>query len=263
MRHLTFIGLLFTLISTPVAAFAAISKADLNAQIDATNFLVNKGCSGTLIDAKARLILTANHCVMDQFEDVTREEVDKDGKVKKITVRISRPGTVSQIKFAGPNEVERTSYVYRVQAHDPDHDLALIQVVTKLPQVIQARISCREPQRLDVDYAVGNPFGILYSTATQGIVASTARDYRLLGIDGTGDDPLMQPGDNGLIQSTAPIEGGNSGGALYSADGELIGVNVRGSPINETVAFAVPLDDILKFLKDNAPDDVPACPTER
>jgi S1-C subfamily serine protease len=230
-----------------------ISHWLLNKQIDVTNFLVNKGCSGTLVDLKGD-ILTANHCVMDQFEDVQRDEVDKDGKVKKVTVRISKPGTVSQIVFAGPSEVQRTTFVYKVKAHDPDHDLALVDVLSKLPNDMRAPVSCTEPRRLDPVWAVGNPFGILYSSATAGIVASTQRDYRLLGIDGESGDATEQPGDNGLIQHTAPIEGGNSGGALYNEQGELVGVNVRGSRVNETVAFAVPLDDVRKFLKDSGVD---------
>lgn len=249
---------LVALLVAATPATAAVSNADLNRQIDQTNFLVNDGCSGTLVDYAAGYILTANHCIADQFQDVKRDVVGADGVIKTITVRVSKPGTVSQIVFSGPNETQRTTFVFKVVAHDADHDLALLKVVSKLPNTMQAPIACREPQRLDTDYAVGNPFGFLYSTATKGIVASTARDYRMLGIDGSGDDPSTQPGDNGLIQSTAPIEGGNSGGALYNDDGELIGVNVRGSQINETVAFAVPLDDIRKFLADNSVT-VPKC----
>jgi S1-C subfamily serine protease len=235
-------------------AFAGISNADLNRQIDQTNFLVNGNCSGTLIDAKTGLILTANHCIMDQFQDVDVEEVQADGTIKKIRRRITKPGAVSQLKFAGGGEVERTTFVYKIKAHDQDHDLALIQVIAKLPNRMGAQLACKEPQRLDPVYAVGNPFAVLYSSASTGVIASVERDYRVLGIDGDGDDPLTPPGSNALIQSTAAIAGGNSGGALYNADGELIGVNVRGSQTMSPMAFSVPLDDIRKFLKDNGVD---------
>lgn len=262
MRLLLAIGiaalLVIWLAITHAANAAEISHGDLNRQIDQTNFLVNNDCSGTLIDKDAGYILTANHCIQDQFQDVERDELQKDGTVKKIKVRISKPGTVSQIVFAGPSMVSKTSFVFKMKAHDPDHDLGLLQVVSKLPNLQFVKLACAEPARLDTVYAVGNPFAVLYSSATKGIIASTSRDYRMLGIDGSGDDPNEQPGDNGLIQSTAPIEGGNSGGALLNDDGDLVGVNVRGSRMNETVAFAVPLDDIRKFLTDNGVD-LPKC----
>jgi S1-C subfamily serine protease len=250
------IAIVLSLLAAP--ALAGVTNRDLNRQIDQTNFLVNDDCSGTLIDRERGYIITANHCIQDQFQDVERDELQKDGTVKKVKVRISRPGTVSQIVFDGPSEVSKTSFVFKVKAHDLDHDLGLLQVISKLPNTQDVKLSCEEPARLDTVYAVGNPFAVLYSSATKGIVASTARDYRMLGIDGNGDDPDSQPGDNALIQSTAPIEGGNSGGALLNADGDLVGVNVRGSRMNETVAFAVPLDDVRRFLKDNGVD-LPEC----
>jgi len=228
----------------------------MNKQIDQTNFLIDNDCSGTLIDKDERLILTASHCIAAHYDTVSREEVDKDGTVKEIKVRVTKPGTVSQIDFAGANEVHRSVFVYRVKANDPHRDLGLIQVVAKLPNTMQAPVACEAPDRGDTVYAVGNPFAVLYSTVTKGIVASVARDYRMLGIDGNGDDE--QPGDNGLMQITAPIEGGNSGGAAYNDAGELIGVNVRASQVNETVAFAVPLEDVRKFLTENNVT-LPAC----
>ena len=229
-------------------AVSPILPAALNQQIDQTNFLVNKGCSGTLIDKVAGYILTANHCVQDQFQDVERSDVQPDGTIKKTLVRISTPGTVSQLVFVGPNEVSRTVFVFRVAAQDPDHDLALLRVLAKLRNTQDTKVACVAPQRLDPVYAIGNPFAVLYSSVSEGIVASTARDYRIIGVDGTGDEPH---GDNGLLQHTAPIAPGNSGGALLNASGELVGVNVRGVR-GFTVSLAVPLVDIRTFLKANA-----------
>jgi len=239
-----------------VFLFAGSAQAEwsvdaMNQQIDQTSFVVNHNCSGTLIDKKSGYILTANHCLAGQFENVDRDEIDKDGKISKATIRIVRPGTVSQLIFSDANETQRTQYVYKVKATDPDLDLGLIQVVSKLPNTIEAPIACKYPRRGDTVYAVGNPFVVLYATVTKGIVASTDRSYRILGIDGNTQDGEEQPGDNALMQITAPIEGGNSGGAAYNERGEIIGVNVRGSRINETLAFSVPLKDIRKFLAAN------------
>lgn len=255
MRRYLYLSILLPLLASP--AYAGISNSDLNKQIDATNFLVNDNCSGTRV--APGLILTANHCVAEQFQDVERDKVDeKTGEVQKIKVRVSKPGTVSQLKFVDHGESQRTVFVYTVKAHDPDHDLALVRTISKLADAKSVPVACREPQRLDQVYAIGNTRAILYSSATVGVIASVQRDYRLLGIDGSSGDGIDQPGDNALIQHTAPMGGGNSGGALLNDDGELIGVNVRGYQNVAPLGFAVPLDDVRKFLKDSGVD-LPAC----
>ncbi|HAW34119.1 MAG TPA: serine protease, partial [Alphaproteobacteria bacterium] len=77
--------------------------------------------------------------------------------------------------------------------------------------------------------AVGNPFG-LGNTVTAGIVSARSRDIQV----GPYDD---------FIQTDAAINRGNSGGPLFNAAGELIGVNTAiFSPSGGSVgiAFAVP-----------------------
>ena len=64
----------------------------------------------------------------------------------------------------------------------------------------------------DIVLAIGNPVG-LSQTVTQGIVSATGRGQ--LGV-ATFEN---------FIQTDAPINVGNSGGALINADGELIGIN--------------------------------------
>lgn len=227
--------------STP--AWADMSLTDMNRQIDQTNFLVNRSCSGTLIDVEHGYVLTANHCIADQFAIVDREKIDDKGVVTTEKVRIAVPGTVSQLYFAGPSMVQKNSYVFNIKANDAKLDLALLQTRAKLPNTQAAKLACKDPVRGEVAYAVGNPFGVLYSSITKGIVASVQRTYPMLGIDGQDE--------HALLQITSGIEGGNSGGATYNADGEIIGVVVRGSAVNETVGFSVPLADVKSFLAAN------------
>ena len=77
--------------------------------------------------------------------------------------------------------------------------------------------------------AMGNPFG-LGGTATAGIVSARGRQI------GAG------PYDD-FIQTDAPINPGNSGGPLFSAAGEVVGVNTAifsPSGGNIGIGFAVP-----------------------
>lgn len=223
------------LLATPALAW---DQTAMNKQIDATSFLLNSGCSATLI-APDRL-LTAAHCVAEQYSVVTRQKFDKDGKVTEEKVRISVPGTVSQIYYKGPNETHRVEYIFKTEKSDDKVDLAVVKLLSPVDNPV-AKVSCTAPVRGDKVYAVGNSLGILYATVSEGIVSNTHRSYLSLGLEGFDD--------KGLTQTTAPIGGGNSGGALYNDKGEIIGVNVRGYQNISPVAFAVELNDVRAFLE--------------
>lgn len=226
------------LIVTP--AHAEWSTADMNRQIDQTNFLINNSCSGTLIDADKGYILTAEHCITNQYRIVEREKIDSDGIVTKEKVRVITPGTVSQKFYKGPHEIQTNTFVFKIVLSDRRLDLALLQTKAKLPNTLSAKLACAEPMRGESVFAVGNPYGILYSSVTKGIVASNQRSYETIGID--------DQDNNGLMQISAPIVGGNSGGAVYNSEGLMVGVPVRGSPMNEAFSVSVPLYDIKRFL---------------
>ncbi|HSC26301.1 MAG TPA: Do family serine endopeptidase [Vicinamibacterales bacterium] len=83
----------------------------------------------------------------------------------------------------------------------------------------------------DVVLAVGNPLGV-GQTVTLGIVSAKGRATGLG--DGSYED---------FIQTDAPINRGNSGGALVSTRGELIGINsqiLSPSGGNIGIGFAIP-----------------------
>ena len=220
-----------------VKAAKAWSIEEMNAQIEATNYLVNDGCSGTLIDIEKRLILTAEHCIRQQYRLVERERVKDDGTVVKEKIRRVLPGQVRQFKYAGALETHSTAYRTKVVLADKETDLALLQILAPIPNKEAARLSCVEPKRGETTYTVGNPYGDLYSSVNRGNVASVQRTYAMIGID--------EQGDNALMQVSPGFIGGNSGGAVYDGTGKLIGVPVRGNP---AVGLAAPLADIKKLL---------------
>ena len=83
----------------------------------------------------------------------------------------------------------------------------------------------------DVALAFGNPLGV-GQTVTMGIVSAKGRATGLA--DGSFED---------FIQTDAPINRGNSGGALINARGELIGINsqiLSPSGGNIGIGFAIP-----------------------
>jgi hypothetical protein len=225
-------------------AHADWDNVSMNKQVDDTSFVVNQNCSGTKIGPE--LVLTANHCIADMFEDVERDVISNNGEVEKKKFRIALPGYVSQKFFDGVHETRTYSYRYKIKARSVKFDLAILKTDAPLPASEETPISCKEPGRGDTVYAVGNPFVVLYATVTKGTVSSVQRNYEQIGIS-NGEGTYGQ--DNGFFQFTAAIAPGNSGGAVYNDSGELVGVVVRGGPSN--IGLGVPLADVRSFLKDN------------
>jgi len=238
-------ALAFLLISPP--SIAAVPSPVVQA-VEA-NWIVDRGCSGTLLDKDKGLFLTAYHCIQSSYIVVEKDDIKSDGTVDHKKVRVSVPGRVWKMNYRAMLEVSEKALVYSIEKSDWRLDLALLKT-DPVPNGVAVKVAC-QPAQLGSDvYAVGNPYGILDSTLTAGTVSSVTRSYRDLHIAGDLGD-VTDPGDHGLVQHTATIAPGNSGGALLNANGELVGVNVRG--LAGVVAFAVPLQDVREFLGDVIP----------
>jgi len=127
----------------------------------------------------------------------------------------------------------------RIVGRDPDTDLAVLKIdLTPLPVAVFGR---SDQLRVgDVVLAIGNPIG-LSQTVTHGIVSATSRQQ--LGIA-----PLED-----FIQTDAPINFGNSGGALVDTSGALVGINTAIVAKNlgvEGIGFAIPVNMVRGVLGD-------------
>ncbi len=121
----------------------------------------------------------------------------------------------------------------KVIGTDAPSDLAVLKVEGKNLQTLTLGDS--DTVRVgDVVLAVGNPLGV-GQTVTMGIVSAKGRST-----GGTGDG-----GFEDFIQTDAPINRGNSGGALVNTRGELIGINsqiLSPSGGNIGIGFSIPAD---------------------
>ena len=128
-----------------------------------------------------------------------------------------------------------------ILGRDPDTDIAVIKVND--PHLTSIKLGDSTKLRVgDFVVAIGNPFG-LGQTVTSGIVSALGRSG--LGIESYED----------FIQTDAPINVGNSGGALVNLRGELIGINTAilggGGQGNIGIGFAIPISmarDIMQQL---------------
>ncbi len=137
---------------------------------------------------------------------------------------------------------DRRSYDAIVIGTDPQTDLALIKIEEKaLPFVVFGNSDNLEVGEWVV--AVGNPFN-LASTVTAGIVSAKARNINIIKGQGAIES---------FIQTDAVVNPGNSGGALVTLDGKLIGINTAiATPtgVYAGYAFAIPSNITKKIVND-------------
>ncbi|HLJ13060.1 MAG TPA: trypsin-like peptidase domain-containing protein [Bryobacteraceae bacterium] len=150
--------------------------------------------------------------------------------------------------ISGSSQVEvslsdQTKYKAQILVRDPQDDLALIQITPrkKLPFLhLGDSDSLQVGQKV---LAIGNPFG-LSGTLTTGVVSSVGRPIR-----GENDQEL-----DGMIQTDAAINSGNSGGPLLDSLGNVIGINtaILGQGGNIGIGFATPINRAKTMLDDYA-----------
>ncbi|HXA48827.1 MAG TPA: DegQ family serine endoprotease, partial [Candidatus Acidoferrum sp.] len=125
----------------------------------------------------------------------------------------------------------RQTYSARLVGSDAPSDLAVLKVnasglpVLSLGNSDRARVG-------DVVLAIGNPLGI-GETVTMGIISAKGRST------GGGSEGTFQD----FLQTDAPINQGNSGGALVNTRAELVGINsqiLSPSGGNIGIGFAIP-----------------------
>jgi serine protease Do len=130
---------------------------------------------------------------------------------------------------------------------DPVGDVALIKLLGRDDFPTATMADSDKVAVGDWCFAVGNPFLLatdFQPTVTYGIVSGVHRYQPPAGT-------LLEYAD--CIQTDAAINPGNSGGPLYNAEGDLIGINGRGSfekrgRVNVGVGYAISINQIKKFL---------------
>ena len=115
---------------------------------------------------------------------------------------------------------------------DPPNDLAVVRAeASGLPYASLGDSSLLKVGQLVI--AIGNPLGFQSSVST-GVVSATGRGMRSL------DRRLIE----NVIQHTAPLNPGNSGGPLVDSRGRVVGINTAIIPIAQGIGFSVPSNTV-------------------
>lgn len=153
--------------------------------------------------------------------------------------------------ISGANSIQVTTsdgvvYTATVVGSYEDGDIAVLKIEAEGLQTAVLGDSDKI-QLAETVYAVGNPGGTLSSSITDGIISATSRTISIsieneVGPYGLGINNRIVSLD--VLQTNAAVSPGNSGGGLFNANGELIGiVNAKSSGENqEGLGFAIPVN---------------------
>ena len=164
--------------------------------------------TGVIVD-KAGYILTNSHVV-------------NDGDAKSVTVSL----------YDG-SDVEGT-----VLWNDSTLDLAVVKI-EDTGDLIAAELGDSDTVKIGAyAAAIGNPLGLEFERSmSQGIISGLNRSIEVS--DGSsGKTTTME----GLMQTDATINSGNSGGPLFNSKGQVIGINTAKASSGEGMGFAIPIN---------------------
>lgn len=92
--------------------------------------------------------------------------------------------------------------------------------------------------------AIGNALGAYQNSVTSGIISGKGRSLTATDSGRTQYETLSD-----MIQTDAAINGGNSGGPLVNAAGEVIGINTAYASQGNNVGFAIPISSVKGIIK--------------
>ncbi len=132
------------------------------------------------------------------------------------------------------------SYVADIVGFDEENDIVLLKIEASGLSAVTFSDS-DELSVGDTVYAIGNPLGELAYTMTGGIVSATDRVIR------TDENTSLN-----MFQMDAAVNSGNSGGPVYNASGQVVGVvTAKYSEAGvEGLSFAIPINDAVKIATD-------------
>lgn len=154
---------------------------------------------------------------------LTNSHVVNDGDTKSVTVSLydgsDVPGTVLW--------------------NDATLDLAVVKI-EDTGDLVAAELGDSDTVKIGAyAAAIGNPLGLEFERSmSQGIISGLNRSIAVSDGSYSSSATTME----GLMQTDATINSGNSGGPLFNSKGEVIGINTAKASSGEGMGFAIPIN---------------------
>lgn len=187
-----------------VVAAVENSVVEITTEFRSTGYFqyVSSGAGSGVVISEDGYIVTNNHVISD------------DGQVADSVMVRMKDGTTYEAVLVG---------------RDADTDIAVIKVEAE--NLTAAVFGNSDELYVGQDIiAIGNPLGELGGTVTEGIISALDREVDVEGVK------------MNLLQVSAAVNPGNSGGGLFNMKGELVGIiNAKSSGSGiEGLGFAIP-----------------------
>lgn len=142
--------------------------------------------------------------------------------------------------------VSNSNKTYEVEtvAVDSAQDIAILKINLKGDSVTPLKLA-NSNYKIQVGQgviAIGNPLGDNPGSVTSGIISGLNRNIRATGSCGSSQVKEYE----GVLQTDAAINSGNSGGPLINLAGEVIGINSATSSGANNISYSIPFDRVLK-----------------
>jgi len=128
-------------------------------------------------------------------------------------------------------------YSAKVLALDPMQDLAVIKIQSEQTFLPIKLGDSSQIQIGQTAIAIGNALGEFTNTVSVGVVSGLQRTISASDRAGGSSETLQ-----GIIQTDAAINSGNSGGPLLNLKGEVIGINTAMAENAQSIGFAIPIN---------------------
>ncbi|MGB9638077.1 MAG: S1C family serine protease [bacterium] len=185
------------------------------------------------------------------FEYYFKDYVDQTPKIVGTGVIVSNDGLVvtnAHVALGAPNiTIKINDKIFnnvKILAVSKKLDLALLKIENNNLNLKPIVFANSDNVKVgDIVFAIGNPFGFEL-TVTMGIVSAKNRKL----------DTSVGFNYSNLIQTDAPLNPGNSGGALVDINGRLVGINTAiasTSGSSSGIGFAIPSNIVNKFIQDS------------
>jgi putative serine protease PepD len=139
---------------------------------------------------------------------------DSHGDIVTNAHVVGHATTVKVLRATGSDE-----FVGRVIGLAVSQDLAVVRVTSGVSSLKPVPFDTATPRTGQIVLAMGSPLG-LTGTVTQGIISGNNRTVEEASSTGSTFTTLEN-----AVQTSAPINSGNSGGPLVSLSGQVVGIN--------------------------------------